>query len=188
MKLPGASILSLDISFLQPSRSAGITHQSGVVLPQDFVDLDHYPLLEEIGTDGSGQSQQNPRVDAYGSGFGPAKPGRSGFWTVQKRNRINFAVPTQTSGGLPRPVVITNHGQLVRRLSFTRGKLSIPRSPPYLAFRTISKTWKILYDHSRIWEWDMRRCWLISTFDNEIVGRSSFCNIRNGRQGRQLLV
>jgi len=62
----------------------------------------------EIGTDGSSQSRQNPRVDRYGSGFGPPSRCRSGFWTVPEPNRTVFPVRTPTAAGLPRPVANTN--------------------------------------------------------------------------------
>jgi len=58
----------------------------------------------EIGTDGSGHTRQNPRVDGYGSAFGPLGVWGSGFWTVLEPNRPIFAVQTRTAGGLPRPV------------------------------------------------------------------------------------
>ena len=62
----------------------------------------------EIGTDGSSQTRRNPRVDGYGSGFGPPRVCRSGFWPVLEPNRPVFAVQTRTAGGLPRPVANTN--------------------------------------------------------------------------------
>jgi len=61
----------------------------------------------EIGTDGSSQTQQNPRVDGYGSGFGPPRCSGSGFWTGLEPNRTVLAVRTWTAGGLPGPVAIT---------------------------------------------------------------------------------
>ena len=63
----------------------------------------------EIGTDGSSQTRRNPRVDGYGSGFGPPRVCRSGFWTVLEPNRPVFAVQTRTTGGLPRPIANTTH-------------------------------------------------------------------------------
>jgi hypothetical protein len=50
----------------------------------------------ELGTDGSCQTWQNPQVDGYGSGFGPARTCRSGFWTVLEPNRTVFPVRTRT--------------------------------------------------------------------------------------------
>jgi len=61
----------------------------------------------EIGTDGSSQTRQNPRVDGYGSGFGPPRRCGSGFWTVLEPNRNVFPVRTRTAGGLPGPVANT---------------------------------------------------------------------------------
>jgi len=63
----------------------------------------------EIGSDGSGQTRRNPRVDGYGSGFGPPRVCGSGFWPVLEPNRPIFAVQTQTAGGLPGPVANTTH-------------------------------------------------------------------------------
>jgi len=61
----------------------------------------------EIGTDGSSQTRRNPRVDGYGSGFGPPRVCGSGFWPVLELNRPVFAVQTRTPGGLPAPVANT---------------------------------------------------------------------------------
>jgi len=61
----------------------------------------------EIGTDGSSQSRRKPRVDGYGSWFGPPRVSGSGFWTVLEPNRPVFAVQTPTAGGLPGPVANT---------------------------------------------------------------------------------
>jgi len=61
----------------------------------------------EIGTDGSGQTRQNLRVDRYGSGFGPPRCSRSGFWTGLEPNWTVLAVRTQTAGGLPGPIANT---------------------------------------------------------------------------------
>jgi hypothetical protein len=62
----------------------------------------------EIGTDGSSQTRQNPRVAGYGSGFGPPRRCGSGFWTVLAQNRTVFPVRTRTAGGLPGPVANTS--------------------------------------------------------------------------------
>jgi len=61
----------------------------------------------EIGTDMSDQTRRNPRVDGYGSGFGPPKVGRSGFWPGQEPNRPVFVVQTRAARWLPGPVAIT---------------------------------------------------------------------------------
>jgi hypothetical protein len=61
----------------------------------------------EIGTDGSSQTRQNPRVDGYGSGFGPPRCSGSGFWTGLEPNQIVLAVRTRTAGWLPGPVANT---------------------------------------------------------------------------------
>jgi hypothetical protein len=61
----------------------------------------------EIGPDGSSQTRRNPRVDGYGSGFGPPRVCGSGFWPVLEPNRPVFAVQTRTAGGLPGPVANT---------------------------------------------------------------------------------
>jgi len=65
----------------------------------------------EIGTDGSIQTWRNPRVDGYGSGFGPPRVYGSGFWPVLEPNRPVFAVQTWTAGGLPGPVANTSYPQ-----------------------------------------------------------------------------
>ena len=62
----------------------------------------------EIGPDGSSHTQRNPRVDRYGTGFGPPRSSGSGPCTVQEPNRTNFLVQTQTTGGLPGPVANTH--------------------------------------------------------------------------------
>jgi len=51
---------------------------------------------QEIGTDGSRQTRQNPRVDRYGSGFGPSRVSGSGLRTGQEPNRPIFVVQTRT--------------------------------------------------------------------------------------------
>jgi len=71
----------------------------------------------EIGTDGSSQTRRNPRVDGYGSGFGPPRVSGSGFWTVLEPNRPGCAVQTRIAGGLPGPVANTNLGQGLSRSS-----------------------------------------------------------------------
>jgi len=63
----------------------------------------------EIGTDGSNQTRQNPRVYVYGYGFGLLRRCRSGVWTGLKINLIVFLVRTRTAGRLPGPVAITSH-------------------------------------------------------------------------------
>jgi hypothetical protein len=65
----------------------------------------------EIGTDGSRQTRENPRVDGYGSGFGPLRCSGSGFWTGLEPNRTILAVRTWTTGGLPGPVANTSKQQ-----------------------------------------------------------------------------
>jgi len=62
----------------------------------------------EIGTHGSSQTRQNPRVDGYGSGFGPPRCSGSGFWTGLESNWTVSEVRTRTTAGLPRPVANTN--------------------------------------------------------------------------------
>jgi len=61
----------------------------------------------DIGTDGSNLTRQNQRVDGYGSGFGPPRLSRSGFWTVLEPNRPVFAGQTRTAGRLPGPIADT---------------------------------------------------------------------------------
>ena len=63
----------------------------------------------EIGTDGSSQTWQNPRVDGYGSGFGLPRCSGSGCWIGFKPNRTVLAVWARTAGGLPRPVANTKY-------------------------------------------------------------------------------
>ena len=62
----------------------------------------------EIGPDGSSQTRRNPRVDGYGSGFGPPRVSGSGFWPGLEPNRPVCAVQTRTAGRLPGPVANTN--------------------------------------------------------------------------------
>ena len=62
----------------------------------------------EIGIDGSSQIQRNPRVDRYGSGFGPPRVCGLGFLMVLEPNRPVFVVQTWTAGGLPGTVANTN--------------------------------------------------------------------------------
>jgi hypothetical protein len=62
----------------------------------------------EIRTDGSSHTWQNTRVGRYGSGIGPQRVCRSGFWTVLEPNPPVFAVQTRTTGGLPGPLANTN--------------------------------------------------------------------------------
>jgi len=67
----------------------------------------------EIGTDGSSQTQRNPRVDGYGSGFGPPRVCGSGLWPVLEPYRPVFAVQTRTAGGLPGPISNTSRNTLL---------------------------------------------------------------------------
>jgi len=53
------------------------------------------------------QTRQNPRVDGYGSGFGPTRRCVSDFWTVLEPKRTVFPVSTRTAGGLPGPIADT---------------------------------------------------------------------------------
>ena len=61
----------------------------------------------EIGTDGSSQTRQNPRIDGYGVGFGPPTVSRCGFSTGLEPNSPVVVVQTRTAGGLPGPVANT---------------------------------------------------------------------------------
>jgi len=61
----------------------------------------------DIGTDGSSQTRQHPRVDRYGFRFGPPRCCWSGVWTVLEQNRTVFPVRTRTAGRLPGPVANT---------------------------------------------------------------------------------
>jgi len=61
----------------------------------------------EIGTDGTSQTRQNPRVDGYGSGFASPSRSMSCFWTVLEPNRTILVVRNRTAGGLPGPVANT---------------------------------------------------------------------------------
>jgi len=63
----------------------------------------------KTGTDGSSQTWQNPWVDGYGSGFGPARSSASGFWTGLEPNRTVSPVQTRTAGGSPGPVANTTY-------------------------------------------------------------------------------
>jgi len=66
----------------------------------------------DIGTDGSSQARQNPRVHRYGAGFRPPRLSGSAFWTGLELNQPVFAGQTQTAGGLPGPVANTSPGQI----------------------------------------------------------------------------
>ena len=65
----------------------------------------------EIGTDMLSQTQRNPRVDGYGSGFGMARVCGVGFWMGLEPNPSVFVVQTQTAGRLPGPVAKTGLAQ-----------------------------------------------------------------------------
>jgi len=67
-----------------------------------------WKLDPEIGTDGSSQTRQNPRVDRYGYGFGPPRSCRSGFWMGLEPNWTVFLVKTRTAGRLPGPIANTS--------------------------------------------------------------------------------
>jgi len=84
----------------------------------------------EIGTDRSSKTRRNPRVDGYGSGFGPPRISGSGFWTVLELNRPVFAGQTRIAGGLPEPVANTTAAREADNLS-TRGfSMTISASYP----------------------------------------------------------
>ena len=63
----------------------------------------------DIATDWSSKTRRNLRVDGYGSGFGPPRVSRLGFWSVLEPNQPVFAVQTRTAGGLPGPVANTKY-------------------------------------------------------------------------------
>ena len=68
---------------------------------------------QEIGTDRSSQTWQNPRLDRYGSGFGPPRSCGSGYWTGLVLNQTVFPVQTWIAGGFPGPVANTTAGPSV---------------------------------------------------------------------------
>jgi len=80
----------------------------------------------DIGTDGSSQTWQNPRVYGYGSGFGLPILSGSGFWTGLEPNRPVFAGQTLTAGGLPEPIANTNQ----QRFIHIRGGYGQPTTRP----------------------------------------------------------
>jgi len=61
----------------------------------------------EVGTNGSSQTRQDPRVPGYGSGIGLPRVRGSGFWTGLKPNWPVCAVQIRTAGGLPGPFANT---------------------------------------------------------------------------------
>jgi hypothetical protein len=66
----------------------------------------------EIGTNRASKTRQDPRVDGYGSGFGPPIVCGSGFWTMLELNQPVFAVQTRTAGGLPGPIANTRYSHV----------------------------------------------------------------------------
>jgi len=72
----------------------------------------------EIGPDRSSETRWNPRVDRYGSGFGPPRVSGSGFWPGWEPNRPVFAVQTRTTGGLPGPIANTREGYALSQFWF----------------------------------------------------------------------
>ena len=64
-------------------------------------------LEPEMGTNVSGQTRQNSRVDGKGSGFVPPRRSGSSFWMVLEPNRTFFPVQTRAAGGSPGPVANT---------------------------------------------------------------------------------
>jgi len=78
----------------------------------------------EIGTNGSSETWQNPRVGGYGSRFGPPGIRWLSFWTGLELNWPIFAVQTQTAGGLPGPIGNTSN----------RGKFAIPATYAFRQF------------------------------------------------------
>jgi len=105
----------------------------------------------EIGTDGSSHTRRNPRVDGYGSGFGPPIVSGSGFWTVLEPNRPIFAVQTRTAGGLFRPVANTNPMHQSTDDWVPGHKYSIPGLPgTKFLVHQVWAIWFIL----RMWDWD----------------------------------
>ena len=65
----------------------------------------------EIRTDGSSETRQHWRIDGYGSGFGPPRCSRSGFWKGLDTNRTVLAVRSRTPGVVPGPVANTTGDQ-----------------------------------------------------------------------------
>ena len=87
----------------------------------------------EIGSDRSSEARQDPRVDRYGSGFGPTRCSASGFWTVPESNR------TRTAGGLPGP------------FANTRWHRSMPRGDIWYGQRQCEPFVKCSLPHSQKW-------------------------------------
>ena len=85
-----------------------------------------------IGTGGSGQAWQHPRVDGYGSGFGPPRGSRSGVWLVLEPNQPVFPIWTLTARRLHWPVPNTKHEVLliyeynIIKILKQRTELSLP--------------------------------------------------------------
>ena len=61
-------------------------------------------LSTPVTPDRSSQTRQHPRIDGYGSGFGPPRSSVMGFQTGLEPIRTVFPVRTRTTGSLPGPV------------------------------------------------------------------------------------
>jgi len=81
----------------------------------------------EIGTNGSSLTRLNPRVDGYGSRFGPPRVSGSGFWTGLEPNRPVFAVQTRSANRLPGPVATTRYGESIPFLQGCKGTYACVR-------------------------------------------------------------
>jgi len=64
----------------------------------------------EIGPDRSSQTQRNPQVDGYRSGFGPPRVSESGYWPGLEPNRPVFRSKPGPLAGYPDPLLILDSG------------------------------------------------------------------------------
>ena len=77
-------------------------------------------LEPKSGIDRSSQTRQNPRVEGYGSGFGPPRFSGSGFWSGLGPNRTVVVVRTRTAVRLPGPVATSTQEGVIDPTLFLR--------------------------------------------------------------------
>jgi len=109
---------------------------------------------------GSSQTQQNPRVDGYGSGFRPTRSSWSGYWMDLEPNRTFFLIATQTTGGLPGPVAnadehIQCNRMPSRQITFQTWEILVLRNTIYYWNDPSLRLWHIGFQLliSPSWRW-----------------------------------
>ena len=100
-----------------------------------------------IRTDGSSQTWPNPRVDGYGSGFGPPRVWGSGFCSVLEPNWPVYAVQTRTTGRIT---------DLMQTLPADTWQFSVVKTTETRG-RHMNSKWKPRheYDIQAEWRWTM---------------------------------